>query len=570
MFRAEAIVSSLIMVSLVSLMGVVISPWELGQPVEATHGMVVSTNRLASEVGVEILKKGGNAVDAAVATAFALAVTFPSAGNIGGGGFMLIRWAKTGRAVVVDYREEAPGRAERDMYLNEKGEVIPYASTLGYLSIGVPGTVAGLSLALERYGRMSLPEVMAPAIRLAEEGFVVTPSFSRSLERNAPRFSRFPSTRAIFLKNGKPYQPGELFCQPDLARTLKLIAKEGPSAFYRGEIARLIVKEMERGGGLITLEDLASYKAYIRQPIKGGYRGYEILSVPPPSSGGVALLQLLNILEGFDLPSMGHNTPESISLMVEAEKIVYADRAEYLGDPGFVQIPVQGLISKQYAADRRKKINLFHATPSDQIKHGLPPLYESEETTHFSVVDRQGNAVANTYTLNGGYGSKVAVEGAGFLLNNEMDDFSSKPGYPNIYGLIGGEANAIAPHKRMLSSMTPTILLKDGKLFMVIGTPGGSTIITTVLQVILNVINHRMNIQEAVAAPRVHHQWTPDLLYIEKDTLPGEVLRALIKRGYQIKERGSIGDAHGILVDPTTGKLWGGADPRMDGVAVGY
>jgi len=327
---------------------------------------------------------------------------------------------------------------------------------------------------------------------------------------------------------------------------------------------------MERGGGLITLEDLASYKAYIRQPIKGGYRGYEILSVPPPSSGGVALLQLLNILEGFDLPSMGHNTPESISLMVEAEKIVYADRAEYLGDPGFVQIPVQGLISKQYAADRRKKINLFHATPSDQIKHGLPPLYESEETTHFSVVDRQGNAVANTYTLNGGYGSKVAVEGAGFLLNNEMDDFSSKPGYPNIYGLIGGEANAIAPHKRMLSSMTPTILLKDGKLFMVIGTPGGSTIITTVLQVILNVINHRMNIQEAVAAPRVHHQWTPDLLYIEKDTLPGEVLRALIKRGYQIKERGSIGDAHGILVDPTTGKLWGGADPRMDGVAVGY
>jgi len=570
MFKAETVVSGLIMVSLVSLMGAVVCPWELLQPAQATHGMVVSTSRLASEVGAEILKKGGNAVDAAVATAFALAVTFPSAGNIGGGGFMLIRWAKTGKAVVVDYREEAPGRAERDMYLNEKGEVIPRASTLGYLSIGVPGTVAGLSLALERYGTMSLPEVMAPAIRLAEKGFVVTPSFSRSLERNAPRFSRFPSTSAIFLKNGKPYQPGELFLQPDLARTLRLIAREGPSAFYRGEIARLIVKEMERGGGLITREDLASYKAYIRQPVRGSYRGYEILSVPPPSSGGVALVQLLNILEGFDLSSMGHNTPESISLMVEAEKLVYADRTEYLGDPGFVHIPVQGLISKRYAADRRKKINLLHATPSDQIKHGLPTPYESEETTHFSVVDHQGNAVANTYTLNGGYGSKVVVEGAGFFLNNEMDDFSSKPGYPNMYGLVGGEANAIAPHKRMLSSMTPTILLKDGRLFMVIGTPGGSTIITTVLQVILNVIDHRMNIQQAVAAPRVHHQWTPDLLYIEKDTLPAEVLKALIRRGCQIKERGSIGDAHGILVDPTTGKLWGGADPRMDGVAVGY
>jgi len=558
------------MVSLVILIVTADSPQEVVQPVPATHGMVVSTNKLASEVGVEILKKGGNAVDAAVATAFALAVTYPSAGNIGGGGFMLIRWAKTGKAVMVDYREEAPGRAERDMYLDEKEEIIPDASTLGYLAIGVPGTVAGLTLALQSYGTMSLPEVMAPAIRLAEEGFVVTPSFSRSLERNAPRFSRFPSTKAVFLKNGKPYQPGELFRQPDLARTFKLIAKEGPSAFYRGEIARLIVKEMERGGGLITLEDLAAYKVYIHQPIRGSYRGYEILSAPPPSSGGVALVELLNILEEFDLSSMGHNTTETISLMVETEKLVYADRAEYLGDPRFVHIPVQGLISKRYAAELRKKINLFHATPSDQIKHGLPTLYESEATTHFSVVDSEGIAVANTYTLNGGYGSKVVVEGAGFFLNNEMDDFSSKPGYPNMYGLIGGEANAIAPRKRMLSSMTPTILLKDGKLFMVIGTPGGSTIITTVLQVILNVIDHKMNIQEAVAAPRVHHQWTPDFLYFERDTLPGGILKALMKRGYQIKERGSIGDAHGILVDPETGKLLGGADPRMDGVAVWY
>ena len=570
MLRAKTIISGLITVSLVIFIVAVSPPQESLQPVPATHGMVVSTNRLASDAGVEILKKGGNAVDAAVATAFALAVTYPAAGNIGGGGFMLIRWAKTGKAVVVDYREEAPGRAERDMYLDDKEEIIPYASTLGYLSIGVPGTVAGLSLALERYGTMSLPEVMSPAIKLAEEGFVVTPSFSRSLTRYAPLFSRFPSTKAVFLNNGKPYQPGELFRQPDLARTLKLIVREGPSAFYRGEIARLIVKEMERGGGLITLEDLASYKAHIRNPIRGGYRGYEILSVPPPSSGGVALVQLLNILEEFDLFSMGHNTLESISLMAEVEKLVYADRAEYLGDPGFVHVPVKGLISKRYAADLRKKINLFHATPSDQIKHGLPTLYESEATTHFSVVDREGNAVSNTYTLNGGYGSKVVVEGAGFLLNNEMDDFSSKPGYPNMYGLIGGEANAIAPHKRMLSSMTPTMLLKDGKLFMVIGTPGGATIITTVLQVIVNVIDHGMNIQEAVAAPRVHHQWTPDYLYLERDTLPSAILKALLQRGYQIRERGSIGDAHGILVDPATGKRWGGADPRMDGVAVGY
>ena len=570
MLRIKTIINGLIIVSLVIFIGTTITPQEPLQPVEAAHGMVVSTNGLASEVGVEILKKGGNAVDAAVATAFALAVTHPSAGNIGGGGFMLIRWADTGKAVLVDYREEAPGRAERDMYLDEKGEIIPDVSTLGYLAIGVPGTPAGLTLALERYGTMSLPEVMAPAITLAEEGFEVTPSFSRSLERYTKVFSRFPSTKAVFLKDGKPYQPGEVFRQPDLARTFKLIAKEGPTAFYKGDIARLIVKEMERGGGLITLEDLASYQAYIREPVRGNYQGYEILSAPPPSSGGVVLLQLLNILEEFDLSSIGHNTPESISLMVEAEKLVYADRAEYLGDPRFVQIPIQGLISKRYAEDRRKKINLSHATPSDQIKHGIPTLYESEETTHFSVVDSKGNAVANTYTLNGGYGSKVVVEGAGFLLNNEMDDFSSKPGFPNMYGLIGGEANAIAPHKRMLSSMTPTILLKDGKLFMVIGTPGGSTIMTTVLQVILNVIQHGMNIQQAVAAPRVHHQWTPDFLYYERDTLSDEILKALLQRGYQLKERGSIGDAHGILVDPKTGKLWGGADPRMNGVAVGY
>jgi len=541
------------------------------RPVVAKKGMVVSASRIASEVGVQILKKGGNAVDAAVATAFALAVTYPQAGNIGGGGFMLIRLADSGKVIFIDYRERAPYKASRDMYLDEKGQVILKASTKGYLASGVPGTVAGLALALKRYGTMSLPEVMAPAIRLAEEGFVVDRFLARSFARRAKDFSQFESTAKVFLKkDGTTYSEGEVFRQPDLARTLRLIAEKGPDAFYRGEIADLIVREMKRGGGLITKKDLAEYRAVVREPVVGNYRGYTVYSAPPPSSGGICLLELLNILEGYDLKGMGFGSSATISLMAEAEKLVYADRAEFLGDPDFVKMPVSGLISKKYASFLRKKISLARAMPSTKVSHGNPWMFEDEETTHFSVVDERGNAVSNTYTLNGSFGSMVVVDGAGFLLNNEMDDFSIKPGYPNIYGLVGGEANAIAPGKRMLSSMTPTIITKGGKLFMVIGSPGGSTIITTVLQVILNVIDHGMNIQQAIDAPRVHHQWLPDVLFVEPFAIPKDVKNALLKRGYKIKLRSSIGDAQGILIDQRTGEITGGSDPRGDGAAVGY
>jgi len=503
------------------------------RPVVAKKGMVVSASRIASEVGVQILKKGGNAVDAAVATAFALAVTYPQAGNIGGGGFMLIRLADSGKVIFIDYRERAPYKASR--------------------------------------GTMSLPEVMAPAIRLAEEGFVVDRFLARSFARRAKDFSQFESTAKVFLKkDGTTYSEGEVFRQPDLARTLRLIAEKGPDAFYRGEIADLIVREMKRGGGLITKKDLAEYRAVVREPVVGNYRGYTVYSAPPPSSGGICLLELLNILEGYDLKGMGFGSSATISLMAEAEKLVYADRAEFLGDPDFVKMPVSGLISKKYASFLRKKISLARAMPSTKVSHGNPWMFEDEETTHFSVVDERGNAVSNTYTLNGSFGSMVVVDGAGFLLNNEMDDFSIKPGYPNIYGLVGGEANAIAPGKRMLSSMTPTIITKGGKLFMVIGSPGGSTIITTVLQVILNVIDHGMNIQQAIDAPRVHHQWLPDVLFVEPFAIPKDVKNALLKRGYKIKLRSSIGDAQGILIDQRTGEITGGSDPRGDGAAVGY
>jgi gamma-glutamyltranspeptidase/glutathione hydrolase len=541
------------------------------RPVVAKRGMVVSSSRIASEVGRDILKKGGNAVDAAVATSFALAVTYPQAGNIGGGGFMLIRCAETGEVIFIDYREKAPAGASEDMYLDERGEVIPEASSRGYLAVGVPGTVAGLALALERYGTMSLPQVMAPAIRLAEDGFTLDRFLARSLARHAEDFARFPGTAEVFLKNdGSPYAEGELFRQPELARTLRLISAKGPDVFYKGEIAALIVDEMKRGGGLITHNDLAGYRAVVRKPVVGSYRGYTVYSASPPSSGGICLIELLNILENYDLKGMGFGSSAIISLMTEAEKLVYADRAEFLGDPDFVNMPVSGLISKRYASSLRKRIDLSRATPGNMVSHGNPWAFEGEETTHFSVVDDKGNAVSSTYTLNGSYGSKVVVDSAGFLLNNEMDDFAIKPGYPNIYGLVGGEANAIAPGKRMLSSMTPTIISRDGKLFMVIGSPGGSKIITTVLQVILNVIDHGMNIQQAIDAPRVHHQWLPDLLYVEPFAIPADVREALVSRGYMIKPDSSIGDAQGILIDWENGELTAGSDPRGNGAAVGY
>lgn len=546
------------------------SPSTFGNPVRARDGMVVSAQELASQVGVEVLKKGGNAVDAAVATGFALAVVYPQAGNLGGGGFMVIRLSD-GKATTIDFREKAPGKAQRDMYLDEKGKVVPGLSTLGYLASGVPGSVAGLCYALNKYGTMSLKEILAPAIRLAEEGFTVSYDLAQALGEASEELSRFPTSTDIFLKEGKPFQEGKLLIQKDLARTLKLIAERGPDTFYKGRIADLIAEDMKKNGGLITREDLANYRPVEREPVQGIYRGYEIISMGPPSSGGIALIELLNILEVYDIGTLGCNSPRTIHLMVEAMKRVYADRAYHLGDSDFWPVPIKGLTSKEYAAQLRSGIDLYFATPSSKISHSDPLPYESQQTTHYSVVDSKRMAVSVTFTLNTAFGSKVVIDGAGFLMNNQMDDFSIKPGVPNVYGLIGGEANAIGPGKRMLSSMSPTIVSKDKKLFMVIGTPGGSTIITTVLQVIINAVEHGMDIQEAIDATRIHHQWLPDTLYIEKRGLPKDVLENLEKMGYYLKvQKGYNGDAQGIVVDPETGILLGTSDPRGGGKAVGY
>lgn len=521
--------------------------------------VVVSTQKVASEVGALILKRGGNAVDAAVAVSYALAVIYPTAGNIGGGGFMVIR-KPSGEATTIDYREKAPGRASRDMYLDTDGKVIRNLSTLGVLSAGVPGTVAGTLYALEKYGTMSRDKVIEPAIELADTGWILGGRMGGN------SFKRFPSTNAIFNKpDSTPYQKGERFIQKDLAATLKTIVKLGKDGFYKGRIADLIVKTMEQYNGLITLEDLANYQAIERPPIRGTYRGFEIISMPPPSAGGICLVELLNILERYPIGTLGWNTPETVHFMVEAERRVYADRAQYLGDPDFIKIPVEQLISKEYANKRAQDIQQDKATPSEQVSYGEIKFTdtESKETTHYSVVDKNGMAVAVTTTLNGGYGSYLVVDGAGFLLNNEMDDFSIKPGEPNMYGLTGSEANAIAPDKRMLSSMTPTIIVKDGKPFMVVGSPGGSTIMTTVLQVIMNVIDHGKTIQEAVSAPRFHHQWLPDIVNYEREAFTDSTMARLTTMGYTLRlQRGSIGDAHSIIIDPVKKLLYGGADPR--------
>jgi len=538
-------------------------------PVRAAKGMVGSTERHASMVGVEILKKGGNAVDAAVAVGFALAVTWPEAGNIGGGGLMLIRFPD-GRATAIDYREMAPGRAHRDMYLDEKGNPVAERSLIGPLAAGVPGSVAGLALAQKKYGRLKLAETLAPAIELAEKGFVVSDALSESLSDERKLLQRFPETAKIFLKNGEPYAPGDRVVQKDLAATLKTIATEGADAFYRGRIADLLAAEMSRSGGLITKEDLAAYQAIEREPLRGTYRGYGILGMPPISSGGVALLQLLNILEGCPIGDLGHNSSATIHVVSEAAKRVYADRSEWLGDPAFFRVPVAGLTSKKYAERLRAGINLDKATPSSSIKPGAPAQFESDQTTHYSVVDAEGLAVATTTTLNGGFGNGQVVAGAGFLLNNEMDDFSAKPGSPNMFGLIGGRANEIAPHKRMLSSMTPTIVTKDDRTFLVLGSPGGSRIITTVLQVVLNVIDHGMNVQEAVDAPRFHHQWLPEEVRLERRGFPSDVIRALEARGHKVVVGYNMGDVHAIMIDPKTGMRLGASDPRLDGRTVGY
>ena len=534
------------------------------QPEKSSSGMVLSVQKIADDIGMKVLKDGGNAIDAAVAVGYALAVLHPAAGNLGGGGFAVIHTAK-GENVALDFREIAPGKATRDMYLDQNGEVIPDASIVGYRAAGVPGTVAGLSAMLDRYGTKKLADLIQPAINYAENGFVVSARYAKIFADYAPRLAKFASSRKYFLKpDGSPFKEGDILVQKDLAHTLRLIAAKGPDAFYKGEIADMIAKDMAANGGLITKDDLARYKPVWREPVHGTYRGYDIYSMSPPSSGGTHIIQMLNVMEGYNLKEMGHNSSAAIHVLAEAMRYAYADRSLFMGDPDFVKVPVEGLTSKEYAAEIRSKILPDKAVPSSAVKPGNPEMHEGSNTTHYSIVDKWGNAVAVTYTVNDWLGSGAAVNGAGFLLNNEMDDFSIKPGVPNLYGLIGGDANAIAPYKRPLSSMSPTIVLKDGKLFMVVGSPGGSRIITTVLQVISNVIDYDMNISEAVDAPRVHMQWVPDELRIEPHGLAQDVINNLAAMGYKVVVRPPMGEVNAILVDQKTGLLTGAHDPRAD------
>ncbi|HXO35254.1 MAG TPA: gamma-glutamyltransferase [Candidatus Acidoferrales bacterium] len=558
------------------------------EPVHAQHGIVVSVHELASQAGVEIMQAGGNAVDAAVATGFTLAVVHPPAGNIGGGGFMLIRMAD-GKAHFIDYREKAPAAATRDMYLDGQGRVIEGASEYGYKAIGVPGSVAGLVYAEQKYGKLTLPKVMAQAIRLAREGYEL--SWGEARDLHDKYLSQFPESRRIFQRDGNYYRSGEIFRQPDLARTLERIAAK-PDDFYHGALARELAVAVEKGGGLITADDLAHYEVKEREPIRGTYRGYEIISAPPPSSGGTVLVESLNILEGYDLAKLGNRSAESIHFTTEAFRRAFFDRAEFLGDPDFAKIPVAQLVDKKYGAAWRDSIDDSNATPSKDLKrpaifseleqyaaaHPQPVAnHESPHTTHYSVVDAEGNAVSVTTTINDWFGSRVTAEGLGFLMNDEMDDFSAKPGVPNADGLIQGAANAIGPGKRPLSSMTPTMVVHEGKTILVLGSPGSSKIITTVANVLMGVLDYGMNIQEAVNAPRFHNQWLPDVLNVEQWFSPDTVQR-LQKKGYNVEfglhegEKVSPywSDAECIAIDPKTGERLGASDFRNNGRAVGY
>ena len=537
-------------------------------PVSAADGMVVSASGYASDVGARTLQAGGNAVDAAIATGLALAVTHPTAGNIGGGGFMVIRFPD-GRATAIDFREKAPLAAHPEMFLDENGEYSFRIHHNSHLAVGVPGTVAGFALAHERYGSSTWADLVQPAVGLADQGFELSDALARSFRNARQRFEPYPASLAQFTNDGQPHEAGETFRQQDLARSLERIRDRGRDGFYLGETAHLIAQEMVRGGGMITEEDLARYEAIEREPIRGTYRGYDIISMPPPSSGGTALVQMLNILEGFDLAEMGHNSPDYVHHLAEAMRRAYLDRARYLADQDFADVPIAHLTDKDYASQLRATIDVGVASPSDSVDVQL--AYESPETTHYSVVDRDGMAVSVTYTLEQGYGSKIVVPGGGFLLNNEMGDFNAQPGVTNTSGLIGTEPNLARPEQRMLSSMTPSIIARDGELVAVIGSPGGRTIINTVLQVFLNVAEFGMNIQEAVNAPRFHHQWLPDRIRMEEDGLTERGAEVLRDRGHTVDVRGSQGRAHSIMIDPRTGARMGAADPRGDdSKAVGH
>jgi gamma-glutamyltranspeptidase / glutathione hydrolase len=555
-------------------------------PVHAPHAIVVSQHELASRAGVEMMQAGGNAVDAAVATGFALAVAHPQAGNLGGGGFMLIRTAN-GETHFIDYREKAPAAATANMYLDAQGNVIEDASVAGYKAIGVPGSVAGLAYAQKNFGKLPLHQVMATAIKLARDGFVLAWEDARDF-RNDKYLSRFPESRRVFQRNGNYYQPGEIFRQPELARTLERIAAN-PEDFYHGAMARELTASIQKGGGLITADDLAHYEVREREPIRGTYRGYEIISAPPPSSGGIALLEILNILEGYDLAKMGNRSAQSVHLTLEAFRRAFFDRAEFLGDPDFSKIPVAQLIDKRYAAAWRDSINPSHASASKDLKRPEvfsqleqyaaihPQPAEPVHTTHYSVADPAGNAVSVTTTLNDDFGSRVTAEGLGFLLNDEMDDFAAKQGVPNIYGLIQGPANAIGPGRRPLSAMTPTIVLKDGELFLILGSPGGPRIITAVANILMGVVDYGMNIQEAVNAPRFHNQWLPDVSRVEQWFSP-DTVKMLQMMGHKIEfgidESGEWSpywsDGECIAIDPKIDERLGASDMRNNGRAVGF
>lgn len=539
-------------------------------PVRGTNGVVSSSSKIASEIGVDIMRKGGNAVDAAVATAFAMAVSWPTAGNIGGGGFMIYHSAD-GEATAFDFREKAPLASTRTMYLDEDGNVRDNSNHASILAVGVPGTVAGLEMAHKRFGSMKWADVLQPAIDLARDGMPISWGLHDSFKRLNNYWEMYPSSAEIFLKeDGSFYQPGDIWKQPDLALTLERIQARGKDGFYKGETAKMIADYMAENGGIITLEDLAKYEAKEREPIRGTYRGHEIISMPPPSSGGVGLVQMLNILEGFDLKAIGHNSALYLHLLTESMRRAYADRANFLGDTDFNEdVPVAVLTSKAHAEKQRKTISMDAASDSDPAR--FAQLYESDETTHFSVVDRDGNMVSLTYTLENGYGSKMVVKGAGFLLNNEMGDFNAQPGVTNERGTIGTVANQIRPEQRMLSSMTPAVVAKDGVPLFATGSPGGRTIINTSLQTILNVIDHDMNIATAIDAPRIHHQWLPNTTRVESYGFSPDTLELYKQKGHEVRETRAIGTAMGVYRDPETGILSGAADPRAeDGAAIAF